>query len=191
MTLWIWARHVSARVGVPGPVSDPNEFLLSFLPSAASDPSAGQLADEIGYAVIIGRRAVDKPLQLVYVGPCDLCTADLYAHPKSLTVACREPDCSAEYKVAERREWLLDKARDQLLSAPEITKALPGLLPKERKLTDAMIRGWAFHGRLIQRPPHPSKPRQPRYRVGDVIDIISEMMARESIPKKKRSGSKK
>lgn len=163
---------------------EPHGFLLSFLPSTASDPSVGQLADEIGYAVVTGRRAVDKPLQLVYVGPCDLCTADLYAHPKSLTVACRQIECDAEYKVEERREWLLDKAKDQLLSAAEVSRALPGLLPQERKLSAAMVRGWAFHGRLAQKPPHPSKPREPRYRVGDVIDIVSELMAKEALPKK-------
>lgn len=183
-TLQTWAKHTAGRAGIPSPTRDPAGFLLSYLQTIQSDQLAGQLADEVGYIVVVARRAVDKPLQLVFVGPCDLCSADLYAHPRSLTVACRQLECDAEYKVSERREWLLDKAKDQLLSAAEISKALPGLLPRERKLTDSMIRGWAHHGRLAQKPPHPSKPRQPRYRVGDVIDIISELMAKETLPKK-------
>lgn len=185
-TLQTWAKHVADRVGIPSPTRDPAGFLLSFLPTIQSDQLAGQLADEIGYIVVVAQRAIDKPLQLVYVGPCDLCTTDLYAHPRSLTVACRQIDCDAEYRVSERREWLLDKAKDQLLSAAEISRALPGLLPQHRKLTDAMVRGWAHHGRLAKKPPHPSKPREPRYRVGDVIDIVSELMAKEAQPKKKR-----
>lgn len=179
-TLWVWAKHTAERAGIPSPASDPAGFLLSYLPSIQSDQTAGQLADEVGYSVIIGRRAVDKPLQLVFVGPCDLCGCDLFSHPRSLTVACRQIDCDAEYKIDERRAWLLDKARDQLLSAAEIGRALPGLLPREKKLTSAMIRGWAFHGRLSQRPPHPSRPREPLYKLGEVIDILTEIHAKEA-----------
>jgi hypothetical protein len=182
-TLGTWSAHVARRAGIPAPVADCSGFLISFLPSIQTDELAGQMADECGYAVLTAQRAVDRPLQLIYVGPCDLCTADLYAHPKSLTVACRQSDCDAEYRVADRREWLLDKAKDQLLSAAEISRALPGLLPQQKKLTDAMIRGWAHRGRIAQRPPHPAKPREPRYRLGDVIDILSEVMAKEASKK--------
>lgn len=183
-TLWAWARHVAKRVSVPPPVARPDSFLLGFLPSAASDPSAGDLADEVGYAVITGRRAVDKPLQLIFVGPCDKCSCDLYAHPRSLTVACRQVECDAEYRVEERREWLLLMARDQLLSAAEISRALPGLMPRQQKLTSSMVRGWAHHGRLAPKPPHPDKPREPRYRLGDVLIILDDIFAREALPKK-------
>lgn len=186
LTLWIWARHVAKRVGVPAPIADPSGFLLSFLPSAATDKEAGDLADEVGYAVIIGRRAVDKPLELVYVGPCDKCTSDLYSRPGSLVVACRQADCDAEYRVAERRDWLLEQARDHLLNAEEMSRAIPGLLHYDKKLTSAMIRGWAHHGRIAQRPPHPSEPRKPRYRVGDVIEVFSDILARESARKPKK-----
>lgn len=183
-TLQTWAKHTAARAGIPAPTRDPAGFLLSFLTTIQSDESAGQLADEVGYIVVVSRRAVDKPMQLVYVGPCDLCTADLYAHPRSLTVACRQLGCDAEYRVEERREWLLDKARDQLLSAAEISRALPGLMPRQQKLTSSMVRGWAHHGRLAPKPPHPDKPREPRYRLGDVLIILDDIFAREALPKK-------
>lgn len=166
-TLEIWSKHVAGRAGIPAPASDFAGFLTSYLPTITTDPDAGQLADEIGYSVIMCTRAVDKPLQLIYVGPCDLCQCDLYAHPRHLIVACRQPDCTAEYKIAERREWLLEKAKDQLLTATEMSRAIPELLG--RPLTSSQIRGMAHRGKIAQHPPHPKKPRDPLYRVGDLV----------------------
>lgn len=189
-TLGFWSVHVARRAGIPAPTSDCSGFLTSFLPTIQTDELAGQLADECGYAVLMAQRAVDRPLQLVYVGPCDVCRSDLYAHPKSLIVACRQIDCDAEYRVSERREWLLEQARDQLLTASEISKAIPGLLYYDKKLTSAMIRGWAHHGRIVQRPPHPSEPHKPRYRVGDVIEVFSEILAKETSARLKKAVKK-
>lgn len=178
-TLEIWSKHVAGRAGIPAPASDFAGFLTSYLPTITTDPDAGQLADEVGYCVVMCTRAVDKPLQMTFVGPCDLCGCDLFSHPRSLIVACRQVDCTAEYKVAERREWLLLQARDQLLSAAEISRALPGLLPQQTKLTSSMIRGWCHHGRISQRPPHPARPREPRYVVGEILDILAEIHVKE------------
>ena len=135
------------------------------------DPEAGNLADEIGYAVITAQRAVDKPLQLVYAGPCDECTTDLYAHPRKAEVECR--GCAAVYDIAARRGWLLEQAEGQLLTATEMSRALPGLLQKP--LTASMIRGLAHRGRLTQHPADPRRPREPLYRVGQVIDVLTSM----------------
>lgn len=150
------------------------QYLINNLGDIQLSEQAGDLADEIGYRVIGGQRAVDKPLQLVYAGPCDGpdgCTADLYAHPRRNDVACRS--CGLVYEIAPRRRWLLEHAEDQLLTAVEISRALPGLL--QQKLTAAMVRGWAHRGRLTPKPPHPAdRAKNPRYRVGDVMNLINE-----------------
>jgi hypothetical protein len=39
------------------------------------------IADEVRYAVGVTRRAIDRPPERVYLGPCDRCTHDLYASP--------------------------------------------------------------------------------------------------------------
>ena len=177
-TLYSWAAHVARRRGctltaheiTPSSVS---VFLLNYCGDIQDDPLAGQCADEIGYTVITAQRAVDKPLQHVYAGPCDQCTTDLYAHPRAKEVACRNTDCDAVYDITSRREWLLEQAEDQLLTATEMSRALPGLLQKP--LTAAMIRGLAFRGRLTQHPPLPNRPKDPVYRVGDVLDILTSM----------------
>lgn len=172
-TLANWAAQLA---GVP--VVGASAYLIERLDDIRIATYAGALADEIGYAVIVAQRAVDKPLQLVYVGPCDKCGWDLYAHPRRAVVACRNDECGAEYEIASRREWLLKQAEDQLRTATEISRALPNLL--QRPLTAAKIRGWAYTGRLAKHPPLPDRPNEPVYRIGDVIDLCREEAEKES-----------
>jgi hypothetical protein len=176
-TLAHWAHRLVGATGLfagPAPVRAlaAAQCLLAYLDQIQVAGYAGDLADEVGYCVIQGQRAVDKPLQLVYAGPCDECTADLYAHPKASDVSCRQ--CAAVYEVEVRRRWLLEAAEDQLLTAAEMSRALPGLLKTE--LTASMIRGLAHRGKLTPHPPHPDRPREPLYRVGDVLNLISEVV---------------
>lgn len=154
--------------------------LLAHLDTIQRDDRAGTCADEIGYAVITAQRAVDKQTQHTYAGPCIHCTTDLYAHPRKTTVTCPNPTCRTEYIITERRDWLLKQAQHQLLTAAEMSRALPGLI--QQKLTGDMIRGLARRGRITKHPPHPTQPRQPLYQVGEVIDALADM-AREKTRK--------
>jgi hypothetical protein len=180
-TLRAWADHVAQRRGIPAPEHDPVKaasFLRCFLGEIQDDQMAGDIADEIGFAVLMAQRAVDKPMQHQYVGPCDQCKADLYAHPRALSVACRNSPCEAEYNVSDRRAWLLEQVEDQLRTAAELSRALPNLL--QQPLSASAIRGLARrHGdKLPQKDPHPKDPmKAPRYRVGDLIALLHEMRA--------------
>ena len=156
-------------------------YIFDNLGTITSHPTVGDCADEIGYAVITAQRAVDKPLQHQFVGPCDKCGADLYAHPKAATVTCRNTPCEAEYKISERREWLLEQAEDQLLTATEMSRALPDLL--QQPLTASMIRNYASRGRLTQHPALPARPNEPVYRVGDVLDLLATIREEGGRPK--------
>ncbi|MCI2424112.1 hypothetical protein MOQ72_42625 [Saccharopolyspora sp. K220] len=131
----------------------------------APHQAAGELVDEILDAIGRARRAIDLPPELVYCGPCPVCGTDLYARPDRGTVVCR--GCEERHEVTERREVLLDLARDQLATAAEIARALPGLLGRE--LSANTVRTWAPTGRLAKRAP--DAQGRPRYRVGDVIDL--------------------
>jgi hypothetical protein len=194
-TLATWTQHVVTRLGVLPPCDIPvvaphvnrrgalieqrtdrqvvalAAWMVGHLGDVLIDPEAGSLADEIGYAVITAQRAVDKPLQLVYAGPCDECTTDLYAHPRKAEVACR--GCDAVYDIASRREWLLEQAEGQLLTATEMSRALPGLL--QQPLTASMIRNYASRGRLTRHPALPGRPNEPVYRVGEVLDLLASI----------------
>jgi hypothetical protein len=176
----VWAIHVAARRDIDPPAHDAQQaadLLNRYTGEIQDDPRAGDLADEIGYAVVIAQRAVDKPLQHAYVGPCDECGADLYTHPRAREVTCGNNPCEATYDVAERRAWLLGKAEDQLLTATEMSRALPGLV--QQPLTAATVRGWARHGRITAHPPLPKRPNDPVYRVGDAINLLNAIQRGE------------
>jgi hypothetical protein len=181
-TLAGWAMHIAGRLdGLTG--SGWNEprlanYLLDHLGTILTDPAAGQIADEIGYAKGMAMRAIDKPAPRVYVGPCEDCDKDLYAHPRAAEVECRTPDCGAIYPIEARRRWLLGKAEDQLRTAAELSRALPELL--QRPLTASMIRAWAHQGRIVKHPPLQNRPNDPLYSVKDVIDICNEEAERQA-----------
>jgi hypothetical protein len=174
-TLASWAMHIAGRLeGLSKDIIWTElrlaNYLLDNLNTILTDPAAGVIADEIGYARHVAQRTIDKPTPRVYAGPCEDCGKDLYAHPSAAEVECKTPDCGAQYPIEARRRWLLGKAEDQLLTAAEMSRALPRLLGKP--LTSAMLRGYAHRGRLTQHPPLPRRPREPLYRVGDVLDLI-------------------
>lgn len=181
-TITAWSDHVAARrdTNLTGQTTlQRADWLTLYLGEVQDDPRAGDLADEIGFAVITAQRAVDKPLQPRYVGPCDKCGADLYAHPRAKAVDCPNvPECETSYNVDDRREWLLEQAKDQLLTATELSRALPGLL--QVPLNAATIRSWAHRGKLTQHPPLPDRPKEPVYRVGDAIALVHELRLKES-----------
>jgi len=176
VTLASWTMHIAGRLeGLSGGGWDElrlANYLLDHLGTILTDPAAGQIADEIGYARGVCIRAIDKPVPRVYVGPCEDCDRDLYAHPSAAEVECKTPDCGAAYPIEARRRWLLGKADDQLLTAVELSRALPNLL--QRPLTAAMIRGYAHRGRLTQHPPL-KLDGPPLYRCGEVIMLLNEI----------------
>lgn len=168
--LGTWARDLAERTGAPLDVDDDVNgaatWLLGHVSTMRTHPAADELHDEITDAIARAWRVVDRPAPRLFAGPCDLCGSDLYGRPHAAILRCGQ--CGTEYDAAVRREWLLDQARDQLATPSTIARALPGLLG--RAVTPAMIRGWAHRGRLAARPA--DTDGRPRYRVGDVIDVV-------------------
>lgn len=149
--------------------------------------AASCLADVDG-AVSLLRRAVDRPPDLWFAGPCDGnglvselaehvaghdttgCAERLYAKPNAPTVDCRA--CQLTYDVPKRRDWLLEAAQDMLAHAELIGRAAPAL---GLQVTPSMIRGYAHRGRLEERGT--DLAGRPLYRVGDVIDVAQDVLA--------------
>jgi hypothetical protein len=185
-----WALHVAGKhegllAGVVWTELRLAQYLLEHVGDILTDPAAGQCADEIGDIRRRAQRAIDKPVQQVFAGPCGDCGKDLYAHPSKAEVKCRNPECGAIYPLDERRRWLLGKAEDQLRTATDLSRALSGLLGE--KLTASMIRAWAHQGRLAKHPPLPDRPKDPTYKVGDVIDLCNEQAEKEAERAARRS----
>jgi hypothetical protein len=177
-----WALHVAGKnegllAGVVWSELRLAQYLLERVGDILTDPAAGQCADEIGDIRRRAQRAIDKPVQQVFAGPCDDCGKDLYAHPSKAEVSCKNPDCGMVYDIEARRRWLLGKAEDQLLPATEMSRALSGLLRKP--ITGSMLRGYAHRGRITAHPPiRLGGPAL--YRVGEVRDILLEELAGRS-----------
>lgn len=198
-TLTAWARDLTGTgrdPALPGGLRtvDPKDpatargtggrvtALAGWLAARAGDlgrhTDAADALDHITYAVRTGWAAVDKPPELRFAGPCSaetldedgdtiICDADVYARPGATTVLCRW--CDTEHPVDTRRAFLLDAARDQLVTAVDASRALPDLLG--RPFTASVVRNLAARGRLTQHPPHhPDGP--PLYTVGDIIDVL-------------------
>lgn len=167
--LGTWAFDVAGRHGAAitiASTADAAAYLVAHTSTLRTHPAADELHDEITDAIARAWRAIDRPPERRFAGPCDECGEDLYGRPHRAELRCGH--CGAVYDAHHRRSWLLDQARDQLATAKTIARALPDLVGKP--ITPSMIRGYAHRGRLAPRPPDPTG--QARYRVGDVIDLV-------------------
>jgi len=135
-------------------------------------PAGAEALDEIQDAVRAARRAVDRPADRLYAGPCQECGIDLYARVDAAFVTC--PACEESWSVGELREWLLDSAQDVLATATEISRALTRYASP---VTPSAIRGYVHRGRLV---PHGERMEGgraiPLYRLGDVTAILQQQM---------------
>ena len=109
-------------------------------------PEAGEAYDEITSAVGMVRLVIDRHGSRLYAGPCNtpgedgqVCEADLETRPGARLIRCRT--CGAEHDAQHRRDWLLQSAERQLLTATELSRALPLLLGRELNVNT--IRTWA------------------------------------------------
>lgn len=115
------------------------------------------------------RHTVDLPADRVYAGPCSQCERDLYARLGATTVTCNE--CELTWDLEPRRAWLLRQAEDVLGTATEIARAVSRL--SDAHVTSSVIRGYALRGRLLSRGRQHTGRRDPLYRVGDVVALVT------------------
>jgi hypothetical protein len=119
---------------------------------------------------------VDRPAESWYAGRCD-CETELYAKPGSSRIFCK--GCGQAWDVQARRQWLIEAAKDYLLTATEAADALGawgmGVKPER-------IRKWAERKRLLKRGVTVGLNGRdlPTYRLGDVIDLLAREAQREN-----------
>lgn len=153
-------------------------------------PNAAQVLDELDDACRLATRIVDRRAARWYAGSCGTetgtetfaggptapggyervveCPADLYAHPGAQVIRCGA--CGAVHDAADRREWLLDSARDQLVHAELLGRALAAL---EVPCKPAQIRDYAHRGRIVAHGRDAAG--RPTYRVGEVLDVLAQI----------------
>jgi hypothetical protein len=130
------------------------------------------MVEEIHAAIAQARRAVDRPAERVFTGPCwatypdeegreITCLTDLYARVGADNVRC--PTCYTEHPVAERRVWLLKQARDRLFTVSEASQMMGDV--GGIKVTQDRIYGYLRRGRIVF---HSSN----LIRLGDLLDVV-------------------
>lgn len=153
---------------------------------------AMRVLNELRDAVKALRRAVDRPGDVWYAGPCSgfvtdeysgqqrYCGVDLYPPTGAEIIVCRQ--CGATYDRHTRLGELLVHVEDTLAHAEWIARALAGW---GHAITAATVRGYARHGRIVAHGTN--QAGDPTYRVGDVLEVYRDNAAREAARLAKRT----
>lgn len=187
--LTTWARDVSEGQGwvwvasTQPPPSQAARVLLNLIPAIRRHPAVNEMVDEITDAIRLARQTVDRPADRQYLGQCwaenpdeegrqVTCLAEVWARRSASEVQCKV--CGTEHPVAERRAWLMVKAKDMIVTV----KDAAGYLGEVGDITvsEASIRGYLHRGRLAYRAPVEAK----RFRLGDLLDVVMDEGERRS-----------
>lgn len=146
-------------------------WLLRHLRVLLGRHNAPAAVEQLTTAIRQARHVIDRPLDQVYAGPCDLCGRDMYAQPGASRATC--PVCvdgeghRVGYGVRHRREWMLSEVEEMRLSAVEVARALTSLACPIRP---ALLATWVQRRRLVS--VGTNAHGKPLYRVGDVMALM-------------------
>ena len=197
-TLAYWTAAIAEQRGLSHPaytLTDMATFLATQVQWIRNQPAGNEAHDELTTAIRNARRAVDRPMDRVYAGPCSLeeddgqvtyrrllsligreidprCDGHLYAREGSTIATC--DTCARDMPLNDARDPLLARIDNMHLTATEIVTALGGL---GQKINANTLRVWAHRGQLTN---HAPTGERPRYRVADVRRLAKP--TREAVP---------
>lgn len=187
--LGTWVRDLGTSPARMSPVGLAR-WLLANMGRVQRSTEAAALVDEVTDCIHQARRAIDHPDDdRVYLGPCGntvidnsrfathrsfTCDEELYGVPWLDRAQCLA--CGQEYRITDRRDWMMDRAAAHMGTAPEVAGFLQlvGV-----KCTADMVRGYASRGRL--KPAWADDRRRALYLISDVLDAIRARYARQFV----------
>jgi hypothetical protein len=187
-----WAAAVAEHREISVDEHNPaglSRWLLRWNGAAAQHPDAADYVSDIAAMVRAAERTIDRAPDLRCLGPCDVdgCVAWLYVPTHAEFAYCPSPECTAEYRVEDRRAWLLEQSVDRLMTAAEIARDLPWIVGT--KIDRKLINKWSSRDQITRYDPHHADKREsPRFRVGEVIDRIRAEATEQSV-KRAASGA--
>jgi hypothetical protein len=120
-TLSTWCRLIAEERGRVLPDADSPTavagWLLHHTTWLRHHRAGHEAVEEITSVVGQIRKAVDRPPERVYAGPCKDCGGDMYAKPDAASVDCRP--CGLSYDVTEMRDWMRSQVYGRLVTARE------------------------------------------------------------------------
>jgi hypothetical protein len=189
-TLTTWARDISESSGwvwvasKQPPSQQSANVLLHHIDVIRRHPAVEELVDEITDAIAQARRVVDRPADRTYFGPCYAetpddqgravtCLEEIWAKPTASHAACKV--CGVTHEVEERREWLMDKAEDMIVTPREASRYIGEI--GHLTVGHQRIRNYLDRKRILARP---SADGVLRLRLGDLLDVLREDAAKRS-----------
>lgn len=171
-TLSTWCRLIAEERGRKLPAGDTPptvaKWLLSHVEWLRHHRAGAEAVEEITSVVKQIRKAVDRPAERIYAGPCKDCGGDMYAKPGAASVDCRP--CGLNYDVTEMVEWMRNEARGRLVTAKEGAVLLSRFgLTTTRNRIDL----W-HHRKLITASGHDADGRQ-LFLIDDLIDRAARL----------------
>jgi len=115
-----WCRLIAEERGKDLPEDHPAAvayWLLNQVTWLRHHRAGSEAVEELTDAVNAVRRAVDRPAERIYAGPCVECGGDMYAKPDAASVECRP--CGVGYDVAGRVAWMKSQVYGRLVTAKE------------------------------------------------------------------------
>jgi hypothetical protein len=119
-TINTWCRLIAEERGKQLPEDAPPavaRWLLNHVTWLRHHRAGAEAVEEITSAVNQVRRAIDRPAERIYAGPCADCGGDMYSKPDASTVECRP--CGLSYSVTEMRDWMRSQVYGRLVTARE------------------------------------------------------------------------
>jgi hypothetical protein len=106
-TLATWCKLIAEERGWDLPEDHPAKiagWMLKHLTWLRHQRAGHQAIEEITSAVNAVRKAVDRPAERLYAGPCKECGTDLYGKPGAAEVTCKT--CETVSAVVDQKTWM-------------------------------------------------------------------------------------
>ena len=134
-------------------------------------PQAAEIVTGIGRVVKDAYRTIDRMQDRQYLGQClaeedgAVCHAELWVRPGAHQMKCTQ--CETVIDVLARREDLLDKAEDMIVTPKEASSYVGEVGGIE--VGQQRIRNYVDRKRIARRP---SPDGQMRLRLGDLLEVL-------------------
>lgn len=166
-TLLVWVEELAHRRGqqVPDTWRRVGEVLTAWADWMTTSEAGAQAIDEILDAHFHALRAIDRPADRTYAGPCPTCHGDVYGRPGVPEVRCTT--CGDEFDLDDAREVMLDQLAVMHLPASDAARAVS--LLTGRAVTAAMVRRWKHRGLIAASGVNASG--QPLYDLTELVGV--------------------
>jgi hypothetical protein len=160
------------------------DWLLRRTSDMAMHEAAADIHDEITDTAARIHHVIDRPADRLYAGVCGTsfaeqhtCGEPLYAHPGAAVVRC--VDCGTVHEVTKRRDDMLRRLDDRLVTASEFARLATYLIEdigRSREQTRKLVNQWHSRG-LLERHSD-DRDGNPLFVFADVKILLARDQAR-------------